>query len=907
MFLYLAERFAEEDGIILELTPDASEDATEELPRYLPVKTLSCFEGEDEWLFGGKSAKFKIKSIHNKKVTKKIGNKFAVSALTKMQQLLQNGDPEWKPSELSLIDQYRNMPLTLMKTEEQTIRDDMLRSIRMMDNGASEAFSTFLAEHELDSDCIEYDVKEPEIKSNGNNDRIEYDVKKPKEWSNIYRILGGREDAVEEIKKYFIPPKNKELRGYKLELFKFFFMQTDIREIEIKNVYGLRDELRFLFFDDDNKLSLYPISRLLPMVHSVGFTNFELEDMRRRCTEFIKCIEKWLERCGSSSRKIDCIEFRSEYCEKPDDLTIKETVEQYSGDFREKHGWSLKYHWLGNHYHRIVAERTEEVDGQTAGYKVLTFELSLDADPEVLSSRAEKDIEEAIHELLELCGVSKRFYFDVHIPDDDKADYENENAIIKFKMEIQGENEKSDNDVEEILNILKHAEITRQMIQLDSLYIPVNSLKDCTDISLAGTEIQEKKALVAAEEKSKNIRNPLRVTAAEAGKPWTEQRQQSVLLRRKELQEQALQMMKNFMSNIESLLKANVIEWQQDVLEQVEQLRNRRSFRRYFRSMEMDEVKVKNFYNLREELQRLFLGDDQTLSLHFICDLLPKLRTVRFIDIPINEMKNHIGQFMDVIIKIRGDKRGASLKEVDFESGEVDDGTADEDIQREIEGHKRKLNEMRWSVKYKFNGQHHVISLREGGVNAIEAVGGIEEANKIAEKLKKDGSYNGKKLEAMTGQHYFQMSLGSKCLTLKRELKTKNVDESKEESNDQSKTATIHLTTELRTASTFLFEPCDGNSANGQYFIHGTYQQDEEKGLIMSNDTYLLGIFTIKKCVVNKDLWFCTIQKSGDQDGGFWIENEVENCVHYEMGLSASKDVFIMMEVDRPRHGCIMQ
>ena len=321
----------------------------------------------------------------------------------------------------------------------------------------------------------------------------------------------------------------------------------------------------------------------------------------------------------------------------------------------------------------------------------------------------------------------------------------------------------------------------------------------------------------------------------------------------------------------------------------------------------MDEIKVRNFYNLHGVLQKLFLDEDSSLSLHFICDLLPKLRTVQFIDISMSEMRNNIRQFADAIVKMKENKKGTVVKEVVFRSAVDEDGESDDDIRNEVAIHNGSLNKFRWSYKYGCNGQHHVISLREGGVNAIEAIGGFQEAHKIAKKLKKDGFYRKERLMAMTGHHYFQMSLGKRCLSLQRDVQTVREDESKEaEANGPAKTATMHLTDDLATASTFLFEPCDGDSPNGQYLIHGTYKQNKEEGLFMSDEQHLLGIFNVDFCVVNDDLWFCTIRKSGDQHGGFWFGDN--DCVHYETGLSDStKDVFIMMEVDCPRHGCVMQ
>ena len=878
------------------LGPDTADKGdVGELPRYLPVEKFSAYQNEGEWLFGGRNNKLRIKNIYKEKRSCKT----AVSALTKMQQLLQNGSPKWKEKELLMIQEYHNLPLALMKSAEQTRRDDLVRLIqrKMPDKDTSDALVALLTEQLFDTDSIENDM----------------DLHDKWACSNIHSALHEDEDIMEDIQTYLSPQKTKEFDDYQLELFKFFFMQTDIRQIEIKNVDDLPDKLRFLFFDDDDKLSLDPISRLLPMVQSVGFTDFKLDDLRQSRAAFIECIKSWAishDTASQATSQINCIELRSEY-QARDDPLVKDLVEDTQRDL-ENYGWSLKYKFEDNHYHRIIAERIQKFQIDVTNYIIRRFELSLNEDLETLSEISVNERERAIQVFLgEKCGLNalKQIRFSVDIMDRNVTANENNESILKFKMTIFGEKDTLEDDVKEIELILSDENIAGKTIQLESLSIPVHSINKCTDLSLADGAMKEMKRLIAMKEKFEEIRDPLRVTAAEATKPWTEERYQNVVLRRKELQEQQLQMIKNFMSSIESLLKANELQWKEHVLERVEQLRSRKAFRRYFRSLEMDEVKVRNYYSLHEVLQNMFLDDDKNLSLRFICDLLPKLRTVAFIDISTEEMRNHIKDFAGVIVKIKEDGKGRNLKEVDFESVEDLEGTEDDDIRRKIERHKRELNVLRWSLKYRFDGQRHVISMREGDVNAIEAVGGIEEAIKIAAKLKTEEKYKGKRLKAMRGGHYFQMSLGKQCLSLECDAKTVTVDESKEEEvNGPAKTATIHLADDLDTASTFQFEPYE-QGATGEYFIYGTYPQDKGMGLIMSDAMHLLGIFAVQVCVVNDDLWFCTIRKTekrGDKDGGFWFgDNE---SVQYEKGLSAStKDVFIMMKVNRPRHGCIMQ
>ena len=173
-------------------------------------------------------------------------------------------------------------------------------------------------------------------------------------------------------------------------------------------------------------------------------------------------------------------------------------------------------------------------------------------------------------------------------------------AINKGSLEIEYRlNCDDEKEMEETAERIRASTISLDHIEFRGMMFPVISMSETNEMSLSEAvmvrevkqmkkrEEEEKCTLrlksVAAEiEKQQNtlneIRDPLRVMAAEAKGTWTEERKQFILLRRKELQEQQLQMMKNFVSHMESLLRGNVLEWQQDVLERVEQLRKRKAF-----------------------------------------------------------------------------------------------------------------------------------------------------------------------------------------------------------------------------------------------------------------------------------------------------------------------------------------
>lgn len=106
LFEFAAGTFGEH-GVILELSTDTdSEDASHFAPRYISATKISAHAHEQELLFAGKSVKFKISNIYEGAVQKRFGHRLEISVLNNLQEMLQNGSPQWNGEEIAIFEEY---------------------------------------------------------------------------------------------------------------------------------------------------------------------------------------------------------------------------------------------------------------------------------------------------------------------------------------------------------------------------------------------------------------------------------------------------------------------------------------------------------------------------------------------------------------------------------------------------------------------------------------------------------------------------------------------------------------------------------------------------------------------------------------------------------------------------------
>ena len=94
----------------MELGPDVHDDegaASHDAPRYLSVEKLSSFSNEKEYFFSGQRVKFRITNIIESSTMKH--HRRELTLLNKIQQLVSNGAPVWKPKELEMFEEFCEM------------------------------------------------------------------------------------------------------------------------------------------------------------------------------------------------------------------------------------------------------------------------------------------------------------------------------------------------------------------------------------------------------------------------------------------------------------------------------------------------------------------------------------------------------------------------------------------------------------------------------------------------------------------------------------------------------------------------------------------------------------------------------------------------------------------------------
>ena len=189
-----------------------------------------------------------------------------------------------------------------------------------------------------------------------------------------------------------------------IKLMAFYFTNSSMTQIAVRCVNDLRPQLRRLFRNDNDGLSLLPITKLLSRVTAVSLTELQLADLTKNGEEYIQCIREFV--ANPNNANVQTIEFRSVFMEQMrEDSTLTALVSKYGNHIATN--WTLRYEFSNNPYHRIVAQclrvkmstdtdadrkwswtpkpiLTESEDENDQQY-VKYCALSLDADPSVLS------------------------------------------------------------------------------------------------------------------------------------------------------------------------------------------------------------------------------------------------------------------------------------------------------------------------------------------------------------------------------------------------------------------------------------------------------------------------------------------------------------------------------------------
>ena len=202
---------------------------------------------------------------------------------------------------------------------------------------------------------------------------------------------------------------------------KFFFENSGLSEIVVRNPHDrdrkLPDPIGDLFRGESGSWSLLPITRLLPQVTSICLTDINHEDIEKNGNTYIQCIAELQNVQHFQQADNSRIEFRTKMARDARKLdTIKTWIDEPQKAMKKK-GWTLEYDECGGlSYHRIVSRRmnlvlrnksipleeeskpewiwkNESADiAMTDSECVKAFELSLDAEPEILDQFTSSDV-----------------------------------------------------------------------------------------------------------------------------------------------------------------------------------------------------------------------------------------------------------------------------------------------------------------------------------------------------------------------------------------------------------------------------------------------------------------------------------------------------------------------------------
>ena len=165
--------------------------------------------------------------------------------------------------------------------------------------------------------------------------------------------------------------------------------------------------LKDIFLDEKSQISLSNVSKVLPAVQCIAFTDFSEDDLMERCAEYIANV---MESVPSDSPQIQQVEFRSVNQEKSrPNSEIEDVVEEKAKALSVK-GWSLNYECYGGHFHSITLKRLEyeipteleakatwtpsnnEIkDDDAEVFHSKQMELTLDVDSEMMDSMSEEE------------------------------------------------------------------------------------------------------------------------------------------------------------------------------------------------------------------------------------------------------------------------------------------------------------------------------------------------------------------------------------------------------------------------------------------------------------------------------------------------------------------------------------
>ena len=322
--------------------------------------------------------------------------------------------------------------------------------------------------------------------------------------------------------------EKKLLSDFSLKLFEFFCENRKRQEIQVRNVQDLVGILRQMFLEKQTNVSISNTSKLLPEVKTVAFTDLLEDDLEENGLNYIESIKEYA-RSGPS--KIQRVEFRTVFQEKTTpNSDIRDFVEEQNAAFSE-FGWSLEYECYDGHYHQINAkmlkfEKPQNLKVNTvwtpkcvsmecdddAGSHSVAMTLSMDIDSEIMDDFSEEKKEQftkfVVESFLKQTGVDLQSEdLKVVIGGVDAGSLHINYHLVSNSVDIS----------ESAIEIIAEGDATVEMVEFESMTLPVTGNKERKLLSLAEDSM---KSEVAQFERDQAERRRLNVVLAVERKTW---------------------------------------------------------------------------------------------------------------------------------------------------------------------------------------------------------------------------------------------------------------------------------------------------------------------------------------------------------------------------------------------------
>ena len=306
------------------------------------------------------------------------------------------------------------------------------------------------------------------------------------------------------------------LSDFGIKLMEYFFAKWDQNEILVVDPSALPPALRQLFCGENGKMSLIPISKLVPQITTVTVTRIGLIDITKNAKEYIESIREWAMHCeAATTPDTFCrVEFRSA-AQKGlrKEFTVNSVVDEFEDELAAK-GWSLQYECKGNQ-HSISSQRinvavdTEAADIDIDPATTRSFELSLDVDPILVAQFSDDEKREfgeiAVQSVVGEVDVEEGVNVEV-----DPLTADRNGVKIPYRVIVA---DAATSTIGEVVQCIEETADFVDHIEFKSMMLPVHGHEATTDLSFTERLLKDDADKMAKKEEDEKLTATLQEVA----------------------------------------------------------------------------------------------------------------------------------------------------------------------------------------------------------------------------------------------------------------------------------------------------------------------------------------------------------------------------------------------------------